>query len=74
MPPGARVKSQMTVAECEKTKSVANLRIHVERAIIRIKEFKIIKNVLPINLLPLVDDIIKVCAVICNIQAPLIKS
>ena len=74
MPPGARVKSQMTAAECKKTKAVANLRIHVERAINRIKEFKILKNTLPINALPLADDIIKVCAAVCNIQAPLIKS
>ena len=74
VPPGARVKSQMTAAECKKTKAVANLRIHVEHAINRIKEFKILKNTLPINALPLADDIIKVCAAICNIQAPLIKS
>ena len=33
VPPGARVKSQMTSGECKKTKDVANLRIHVERAI-----------------------------------------
>ena len=44
IPPGARVKSQMTAAECKKTKKVANLRIHVERAIKRIKEFKILKT------------------------------
>ena len=37
--PGARTKSQMTVAECAKTKKVANLRIHVERAINRVKYF-----------------------------------
>lgn len=33
VPPGARLKSQMTAMECSKTKTVANLRIHVERAI-----------------------------------------
>ena len=32
-PPGARVKSQMTKSEVRQTKEVANLRIHVERAI-----------------------------------------
>ena len=30
VPPGARVKSKMTMSECKKTKDVANLRIHVE--------------------------------------------
>ena len=44
VPPGARVKSQMTANECKKTKHVANLRIHVERAINRIKTFRILKK------------------------------
>lgn len=39
VPPGARVKAQMTSAECKRTKDVANLRIHVERAINRIKTY-----------------------------------
>ena len=73
VPPGARVKSQMTAEECKKTKEIANLRIHVERAINRIKEFKILKNILPINMLPLADDIVRTCASLCNLQPPLIK-
>ena len=40
VPPGARVKSQMTKSKVKKTKEVANLRIHVERAISRIKCFQ----------------------------------
>ena len=51
----------MMAAECEKTKGVANFRIHVELAINRIKEFKIVKNALPINALPLVEGIMKLC-------------
>ena len=73
IPPGARVKSQMTSGECKTAKEVANLRIHVERAINRLKEFKILKNTLSINMLPLVDDIIRTCASLCNIEPPLIK-
>ena len=73
IPPGARVKSQFTTGECHKTKKIANLRIHVERAINRVKEFKILKNVYPINMLPLADDVIRTCAALCNMQAPLIK-
>jgi len=73
VPPGARVKSQMTAEECKKTKEIANLRIHVERAMNRIKEFKILKNILPINMLPLADDIVRTCASLCNLQSPLIK-
>ena len=40
VPPGARVKAQMTTSECKRTKDIANLRIHVERAINRIKTYR----------------------------------
>ena len=46
---GGRMKSQMTSAEIKKTKDVANLRIHDERAINRIKSFKILQNTLPVS-------------------------
>jgi len=49
VPPGARAKAQMSAAECKKTKEIANVRIHVERATNRRKEFKILKNVMPVN-------------------------
>ena len=51
MSPGNRVKSQMTTVDCEKTKDVTNFRTHVELAINRIREFKILKNALPANAL-----------------------
>ena len=73
IPPGARIKAQMTKTECSKTKDIANLRIHVERAINRIKTFRILKNTIPLTLIPLADDIISTCAALCNIQAPLIR-
>ena len=52
----------MTAAECEKTEDVANFRIHDELAINRTKEFKIVTNTLPINILPLVEGIMKLCS------------
>ena len=58
----ARVESQMTAAEYEKTEGVANFRIHDELAINRIKEFKIVTKALPINALPLVEGIMKLCS------------
>ncbi|XP_012562119.2 uncharacterized protein LOC105847239 [Hydra vulgaris] len=73
VPPGARVKSQMTASECKKTTDVANLRIHIERAINRIKTFRILKNVLPISMLYHMDDIILSCAALCNLKPALIK-
>ena len=73
VPPGARAKAQMSAAECKKTKEIANVRIHVERAINRLKEFKILKNVMPVNMLPHADAIIRTCGALCNLQPPLIK-
>ncbi|XP_004210617.3 uncharacterized protein LOC101241116 [Hydra vulgaris] len=37
VPPGARLKSQLTTKEVQKTEHVANLRIHVERALTELK-------------------------------------
>ena len=74
VPPGARIKSQMTSKECKKTKDVANLRIHVERAIKRIKTYIIFKSVLPITMLHHADDIVKTCAALCNLKPLLIRT
>ena len=73
VPPGARAKSQMTEDECKRTKEVANLRIHVERAINRIKYFRILKSVLPITMLQHIDDIVRSCAALCNLKPVLIR-
>lgn len=43
----------------------------MERAIKQIKEFRIIKNELPVLLLPVIDDIVTVCASLVNLLDPL---
>ena len=73
VPPGARTKSQMTPKECKKRKNIANLRIHVERAINRIKSFRILKSPLPITMTFHADDIIRTCSALCNFKPPLVK-
>ncbi|XP_030838900.1 uncharacterized protein LOC105446234 [Strongylocentrotus purpuratus] len=72
IPPGKRGQEQMTRQQVMQTKKVANLRIHVERAIRRLKSFRIIKGTLPWSLIPLSDQIVKVCAALCNMQDPLV--
>ena len=57
LPPGARTKSQMTKKEVQKTKEIANLRIHAEMIIIRIKNDPILKGTMPITLMNHVDEI-----------------
>ena len=73
IPPGKRGQEQFTKAEVHKTKKIANLRIYVEQAIRRLKTFRLIKNELPISLLSNIDDIVLVCAAICNLYKPLGK-
>ena len=73
VPPGARTKTQFSEKEVAKTKQIANLRIHVERAINRIKTYRILKSPLPLTMLHCVDDIIKSCAALSNLKDRLIR-
>ena len=70
-PPGSGLEQQSR-KEVMETKRIANARIHVERAINRIKWYTILQNALPINLVPLADDILVVCAALCNLLPPLL--
>ena len=73
-PPGAWTKNQMTKKEVQKTKEIANLRIQVERSIIRVKNYRILKGTLPITMMQHVDEIVLVCAALCNIKNVLIQT
>lgn len=49
------------------TRRLANVRINVEHAIRRLKCFRILSNVIPATVKK-VDDILVVCAGLCNLQ------
>ena len=68
VPPGAKLKIQITTEECKTTKYVANLRIYAERAINRRKTFRILKSKLPVTILHNIGDIVKTCAALCNLK------
>jgi hypothetical protein len=63
IPPAGKGQEQMPAEDVARTKQVANLRIHVERAINRVKWFDIFAGTLPITLAPLLDDITIVFAI-----------
>ena len=63
-----RVLPEESVTE---TRRIANVHIHVERAIRRLKCFKILSSVIPASVQN-VDDILIVCAGLCNLQPLLI--
>ena len=73
IPPSAKGQEQMSTKDVETTKHVANLRIHVERAINRMKWYRILKGIVPITLMPCFDDILIVCGGVCNLLPPLVS-
>lgn len=74
LPPAAKGKSQMTSEDVRKTKRVANVRIHVERVIRRLKTFRYLSQVVPINMLQYCNQILVVCSAISNLHGPIVKS
>ena len=71
IPPSKHTNFQMTQAAVKETSKIANVRIYVEQAIKRIKEFRILQHVIPVSILPIVDDIVLICGALCNLSPPL---
>lgn len=65
---------RLNASEVRKTRKIANLRIHVERAIQRLKCFKLLSNIIPLKLKPICNQMLKVAAFFCNIDKPLVKN
>ena len=72
IPPSSAASMQMRSRDVKETSQIANVRIHVERAIRRIKIFRILKQEMPLCIVPLADDIVRVCAALSNLWEPLI--
>ena len=68
--PPNKVSDQLTPNELTVTRRIANLRIHVERAIGRIKTFKLLGNI-PNVMSKMADQIFLVCAMLSNFHSPL---
>ena len=71
IPPSCVSSMQLLPRDVRETSNIANVRIYVEQAIGRLKVFLLLKNELPISLLPLADDIVRVCCALCNLLPPL---
>ncbi|KAJ8928543.1 hypothetical protein NQ314_018892 [Rhamnusium bicolor] len=79
LPPGVLLnippflmKAQFSPEEARQTVTIARARIHVERAIRRIKEYKILQ-LIPQNLRPYSSMIFQVCGFLTTLNYPLIK-
>jgi hypothetical protein len=73
MPPFIKKRNQLPGLTVERLRQISNLRIHVERAIERIKNYKILSNTLPLSLTRHASDIVVICGALTNLNSKLIK-
>ncbi|XP_035853758.1 uncharacterized protein LOC118494305 [Sander lucioperca] len=73
-PAFTRKKSQLTNEQVTRTRRIANVRIHIERAIRRLKVYKILSQTVPIHFVTKIDKILKICAALVNLRGELISS
>ena len=73
LPPFLGGSSQMPAEDVAKTQEIASLRIHIECAINKIKNFHIWDKVIPLHQIPLANQMWAVCAFSCNAQPNIIK-
>jgi hypothetical protein len=72
LPPFKGTREQLTASEVEETARIAAVRIHVERAIGRIKNYHILDGTLPISLGHVADQIFSVCSYLTHFLPPLL--
>ncbi|XP_076082648.1 uncharacterized protein LOC143053756 [Mytilus galloprovincialis] len=73
IPPFRGIKDQFTTDEVFQTQEIAQLRIHVERSIGRVKNFHILEGVLPLSIAPLSTKIFQRCCWLTNLNVPLVQ-
>lgn len=66
-------RNQFSKSEVECTRRIASARIHVERKMEQIKNFRILQGILPISLSSKADAIFFVCSALTNLLPPLVK-
>ena len=73
IPPFLGSRLQMDGSEVVETQQIASLRIHIERAIRRVKEFDIVTGIMPASLAGSANQIWTICALLTNFQSPLLS-
>ena len=72
IPPFMKGREQLTTEDVKRGRNIASLRIHVERAISRIKNYTILKGTLPITMIRIANQIVSVFAWLTNFQPALV--
>lgn len=73
IPPFLDSRTQMPADDVLLTKKIAQLRVHVERAIGRIKEYHILCSTLPAAMWDSINEVIYVCCMMTNFSPPLVS-
>ena len=72
MPPFLDGRAQLPAKEIQEGRKIASLRIHVERAIGRMKNFDILKGTIPITTARQINQIVCVCGFLSNFHPALV--
>lgn len=81
IPAFTKGKNQLDPVDVEKTRRIANVRIHVERVIgVLRQKYTILQSTLPTdfltcnqkNQIPLIDRMVRVCSALVNLCAPIV--
>ena len=67
-------KVQMSAKEIEKSRKISIVRIHVERVIGRMKDFRIMQSIIPITEVSLLDNVIIVIAALVNLNNSVVSN
>jgi len=66
-------RARFTPQEEIRTKQIARLRIHVERAIERVKKFRLLGKRIPLSLSSVINQLVFVACCLVNFQNPLVS-
>ena len=73
IPPFKDGRPALTKDELHKTKLISRARIHVERFNERIKKYRILSGIIPLELVPLLSQIVFITCCLANFKEPLAK-
>lgn len=73
IPDFTKGKKQLSPREVERSRRISRVRIHVERLMERLKNFKILSTTMNIGLVPQADNIMCICSAISNLHPKLVK-
>ena len=67
-------RCQLSPSESFNSEKISKIRIHIERAIHRIKTYHILDGELKLSMKHISEQVFTVCAYLVNFQAPIIKT